>query len=231
MAGVDVEPLRRIALFSSLDQAALATLAAKAHARRCAPGEAIVEQDVPSASVYIIDRGRATVSVVSRNGDQVTIRELGPGEIIGEVSLLDGGPPSATVTAITRTDLIGIDHASFRALLDERPRIAVALLPLLASRLRRLTAWADDLAGLPLPARLAKCLLGILSEHGQKVGPARFRISQKLSQQDIARRVGVTRESVNKHIRRFERDGILQQESGHLVITGLARLQQACRTD
>jgi CRP-like cAMP-binding protein len=231
VSGVGIEPLRRIPLFEGLDQEALATLAARAHPRRCSPREPIVEQDVPAGAVYLIDKGRAAVSVMARDGRAVTIRELGPGEIIGEVSLLDGGPPSATVTAITRVDLVAIDHAAFRDLLAQRPRIAVALLPLLASRLRRLTAWADDLAGLPLPARLAKCLLGILSEHGQQVGPQRFRIGQKLSQQDLARRIGVTRESVNKHIRRLERSGVIAQEAGYLVITDLTRLQQAIQVN
>jgi CRP/FNR family transcriptional regulator, cyclic AMP receptor protein len=231
VSGVEIEPLRRIPLFKTLDEEALATLAERARIRHYDPRDAIVEQDVPASAVYIIDRGRAAVSVMARDGRAVTIRELGPGEIIGEVSLLDGGPPSATVTAITRTALIAIDRASFRDLLQQRPRIAVDLLPLLASRLRRLTAWADDLAGLPLPARLAKCLLGIVSEHGQQVGPKRIRIGQKLSQQDLARRLGVTRESVNKHIRRLERNGILEQENGYLVITDIARLQGETRVD
>jgi CRP/FNR family transcriptional regulator len=231
VSGVDVEPLRRIPLFKTLDEEAIATLAARARPRRCAPREAIVEQDVPAGAVYIIDRGRAVVSVMAPDGRAITIRELGPGEIIGEVSLLDGGPPSATVTAITRTELIAIDHASFRELLDQRPRIAVELLPLLASRLRRLTNWADDLAGLPLPARLAKCLLALAAEHGQPVGPKRLRIAQKLSQQDLARRLGVTRESVNKHLRRLERDGVVEQESGYLVLTDIGRLQGEARGD
>ena len=225
MVGVDANVLKRIPLFRALDAAALAFLTAQASFRRCAAREEIVQQDEPARAVYLIDRGRASVSVTGRDGRAVTIRELGPGEIIGEVSLLDGGPPSATVMALVKTDLVAIDRAAFTDLLEQRPQVAVALLPVLASRLRRLTSWADDLAGLPLPARLAKCLLGIVSDHGQSVGPSRLRINQKISQEDLARRVGVTRESVNKHLRRLERTGIVVKEAGYLVVTNLAELQ------
>jgi CRP/FNR family transcriptional regulator, cyclic AMP receptor protein len=219
--------MRSIPFFRDLDETSLSALAVCARVRRCAPREDIVRQDMPADAVYVINQGRAGVSIATRDGAAVTICELGPGEIVGEISLLDGGPPSATVTAMTPMELVGIGHRAFLDLLEQRPKIAVALLPILASRLRRLTSWADDLAGLPLPARLAKCLLGILSEHGQQVGPSRMRISRKISQQDIASRIGATRESINKHIRRLELLGVITQEAGHLVVTDLARLQVA----
>jgi CRP/FNR family transcriptional regulator, cyclic AMP receptor protein len=231
VAGADIEVLKKMPLFRELDASGLAALAARARLRRCLPREAIVQQDIATDGVYLITRGRAIVSVANRDGRSVTIRELGPGEIIGEISLLDGGVPSATVTAMTKTELVGIGRRSFLELLEQRPQIAVALLPVLASRLRRLTAWADDLAGLPLPARLAKCLLGMVSEHGQRVGPKRLRISQKVSQQELARRIGVTRESINKHLRRLERAGVTVQEAGYLIVTDLEQLQAAASVD
>ena len=225
MAAPKAEVLKRIPLFRELDGPALTFLAARARIRRCSPREEIVRQDIPAEAVYLIDRGRASVSIAGHDGPAVMLRELGPGEIIGEVSLLDGGPPSATVTALTRTELVAIDRRSFSELLERRPQIAGALLPVLASRLRRLTAWADDRAGLPLPARLAKCLLGLSADHGQWVGQSRVRIGLKISQEDLARRVGATRESVNKHLRKLERASVIMKEAGHVVITDLPRLQ------
>ncbi len=191
----------------------------------------IVQQDLPANGVYVIVKGRASVSVIARDGRVLTLREIGADEIIGEVSLLDGGLPSATVTAITNLELIVVDRQSFLNLLEERPKIAVALLPVLASRLRRLTAWADDLAGLPLSARIAKCLLGLLATHGQELGPSRSRIGRRFSQEDLASMVGATRESMNKHLGRLEREGILTKESGYLVIVDLPRLQVEAQHD
>ena len=231
MADVDIEFLQRIPLFRNLDAETLALLAGLARLRRCVAGEEIVRKDEPADAVYVIVKGRASVSLAARDGRVLTLRDIGEAEIIGEVSLLDGGLPSATVTAITNLELIVVSRQSFLKLVEERPKIAAALLPVLASRLRQLTAWADDLAGLPLSARVAKCLLGLLAAHGQELGPSRSRIGRRFSQEELASMVGATRESINKHLGRLERDGILAKESGHLVIVDLPRLQIEAQQD
>ena len=231
MAAIELDIVQRIPLFRNLDGDTLSLLAGLAHIRRCVAGEEIVQQDLPTDAVFVIVKGRASVSVAARDGRVLTLRDIGEAEIIGEVSLLDGGLPSATVTALTNLELIVVDRRSFMNLVEQRPKIAVALLPVLASRLRRLTAWADDLAGLPLSARVAKCLLGLLASHGQELGPSRTRIGRRFSQEDLASMVGATRESVNKHLARLERDGILVKESGHLVIVDLPRLQAEAQQD
>jgi CRP/FNR family transcriptional regulator, cyclic AMP receptor protein len=231
VAAVGTEILRNIPLFRELDADALDALAGLARIRRCAPGEHIVQQDHPANAVYVIVSGRASVSVAARDGRSLTLREIGPSEIIGEVSLLDGGLPSATVTALTKTELVWVDHRSFMGLLEKRPKIATALLAVLASRLRRLTSWADDLAGLPLSARVAKCLVSLLALHGQQVGRSRIRIAQRFSQEDLASMVGATRESINKHLGRFEKQGILAKERGHLVVIDLPKLQAQAQRD
>jgi CRP/FNR family cyclic AMP-dependent transcriptional regulator len=225
VATVQTEVIRKIPLFRDLDDDTVCSLATLARIRRCDAGETIVKQDLPADAVYVILSGSATVSVSARDGRSLTLREIGRPEIIGEVSLLDGGLPSATVTAVVKTELISIDRRSFMRLLEERPKIAVALLPVLASRLRRLTAWADDLVGLSLRARLAKCLLALMAVHGQQLGPSRIRIGGRFSQEELASMVGATRESINKHLGRFEKAGILAKESGYLVILDSAQLQ------
>jgi CRP/FNR family cyclic AMP-dependent transcriptional regulator len=231
VATVGTEVFRRIPLFRNLDDETLSALAGLARIRCCVAGETIVKQDLAADALYVILNGSATVSVSARDGRSLTLREIGRTEIIGEVSLLDGGLPSATVTAVTKMELVSIDRLAFMKLVEERPRIAVALLPVLASRLRRLTAWADDLVGLPLPARVAKCLLGLLAVHGQQLGPSRIRIGERFSQEDLARMVGVTRESINKHLGRFEKGGILTKESGYLVVVDSVRLQAEARRE
>ena len=231
LAAIELEIVRRIPLFRDLDADTLGMLAGLAQLKRFAAGAKIVEQDLPAKAVYVIVKGRASVSVTARDGRVLTLRDIGEAEIIGEVSLLDGGLPSATVTALTNLELMVVDRQSFLNLLEERPKIAVALLPVLASRLRRLTAWTDDLAGLPLSARIAKCLLGLLAVHGQELGPSRSRIGRRFSQEDLASMVGATRESMNKHLGRLEREGILTKESGYLVIVDLPGLQVEAQHD
>ena len=228
MAGINYGVLRQIPLFQELSDADLKYLAALARLRTYKARQIIVAQGEPAGALYLLCRGRVSVSA-STDGRAVTIGELGPNEIIGEISLLDGGSPSATITAMTPIELVELDRRSFAELLDRRPRIAVALLPILAARLRRLTRWANEIAVLSVPERLAKCLVGMIAEQGQQVGPRRFRIAAKIFQTDLAMRVGVTRESVNKHLRRFERAEILVREAGHLVVTDLETLRAIAR--
>jgi CRP/FNR family cyclic AMP-dependent transcriptional regulator len=225
VSGVDSEDLRRIPLFRDLERGALEPMADMARVRRCAPRDVLVTQDAPAEGLYLITRGRASVSVAGRDGAAVTIGELGIGEIVGEISLLDGGTASATVTAITLLDMISISRDAFLRLLEGHPRVAVSLLAVLAKRLRRLTRWVDDLAVLPVPSRLAKCLVALVAEHGQLIGPRRIRLGIRLSQQDLGMRIGVTRESINKHLRRWERSGILFKEAGHLVVIDIDKLR------
>jgi CRP-like cAMP-binding protein len=231
LAAIELEIVRRIPLFRDLDADTLGMVAGLAQLKRFAAGEKIVEQDLPAKAVYVIVKGRASVSVAAHDGRVLTFRDIGEAEIIGEISLLDGGLPSATVTAVTNLELMAVDRQSFLNLVEERPKIAVALLPVLASRLRRLTAWTDDLAALPLSARIAKCLLGLLAAHGQELGPSRSRIGRRFSQEDLASMVGATRESMNKHLARLEREGIVAKESGYLVIIDLPRLQREAQHD
>src|ERR1700743_1852997 len=100
-----------------------------ARVHRCTSKEVVVAEGAPAAGLYLLTRGRAGVSVCSRDGRAATIGELGPDDIIGEISLLDGGAASATVTALTTLELIAVDRGGFLRLLDQHPRIAVSLLP------------------------------------------------------------------------------------------------------
>jgi CRP/FNR family transcriptional regulator, cyclic AMP receptor protein len=225
VVGLDAELLARIPVFRDLPAPALASIARLARVRTYPPHAIVVQQDDPSDGVYLINAGRLSVSVAAPDGRVTTIGQMGPGEIIGEISLLDGGPRSATVTALTESQLVAVERAPFLELVQSQPSICLALVAVLAQRLRALTRWADDTVGLPVPARLAKRLIALVAESGQQTGPRRFRIGVKLSQTDLGTRVGATRESVNKHLRRWEQSHILEQEAGHLVILDVERLR------
>jgi CRP/FNR family transcriptional regulator, cyclic AMP receptor protein len=225
MAGVSPELLRRIPLFGALEDAALAAIAGAASMRSYQPHAVVVRQDEPSDGVYLITAGRLSVSVSGSDGRVTTIGHMGPGEIIGEISLLDGGARSATVVSETKSVLVAVDRSLFLPLVQAHPAIAMALVSVVSARLRALTRWADETVGLSVPARLARRLLALLAECGQPTGPQRHRIGLRLSQGELGNRVGATRESVNKYLRRWERGHILEQEAGYLVIVDLPRLK------
>ena len=220
-----LDSLKQIPMFSELQAGARSEIARLARARSYQARDQIFRQGDDSDSVFIIESGYLKVAVSGPNGSLSTLAVMGAGEIFGELSLLDGGPRSATVTAMTRTDVLVIDRGPFLHLIEAQPRLGIAIMGVLARRLRRVSERSDDLTGMRVANRLAKQLLSLAENHGLRVGPSRLRLAVKMSQRELGELVGATRESVNKHLRAWQEESILTEESGYLAITNLALLR------
>jgi CRP-like cAMP-binding protein len=220
-----VELLRKTPLFSGLGPSELAAVAALAQRKRYAARQIVVQQTDPSDELFVIVEGRLKVVSAGADGRDTALAIMGPGEVIGEVPLLDGSPRSATVAALEPCELLVIRREPFLKLLESSPRIAIELLRVLAMRLRRLTERSEDIAFLRVGERLAKRIVGLAGEYGEKTKDGSTRITVKLSQQEIGELVNATRESANKHIKAWEDEGLVSQESGHIVIRDLDALR------
>jgi CRP/FNR family transcriptional regulator, cyclic AMP receptor protein len=216
--------------FRELDHELLGELTALVRSRQFAPREIVVQQGGPGDGLFIIHAGYLKVTVVGPTGTSCTLGIMGPGEMFGELSLLDGGPRSATVTAITRCDLGAIERQSFLRLFETRPNLGIALMEVVARRLRRLSERSEDLATLPVPTRLAKQLLHLADAHAIRLSRGRIRLAVPLSQRELGELVGATRESVNKTLRKWTQQGALDEESGYLIITDLDKLRRVAST-
>ena len=219
------EALKDVPVFREVDPAGLTELARLARARICRPHEVVVRQGDQGDCVFIISTGFLKVCVAGPSGSMSTLCVVGPGEIFGELSLLDGGPRSATVTAITRADLVALDREPFLELLASRPRVAIAIMEVLARRVRRLSERSDDLTGMRVGSRLAKQLLLLAENHAHQLGPTRLRLGVKLSQRELGELVGATRESVNKNLSALRDGGAVADDGGYVVITNLDLLR------
>jgi CRP/FNR family cyclic AMP-dependent transcriptional regulator len=220
-----VDALSRMPDFRMLGGDAISKLAAVAKFATYLRGQIVFLQGEVGNSLFAIDSGYLKVSVLGSSGTLSTLGVMGPGEIFGEMSLLDGGPRSATVTALTRATLVTIDGRPFWDLIRATSPIGAAMFELLARRLRVLTERSDDLTILSVGGRLAKQTLLLARRHGIAVGPGRLRVGIKLSQQELGEMIGATRESVNKHLRIWEDENVLKKEGGYLVILNLPLLQ------
>jgi CRP-like cAMP-binding protein len=149
---------------------------------------------------------------------------MGPGEVFGEVAVLDGEPRSATITALEPCELVIIQRNDFFHFLERAPQAAIKLLEVLARRLRRLSERVEDTAFLDVPGRLAKQLVRLAERYGQKEGEG-VCIELKLSQQELGDLVGATRESVNKQLRAWVAEAIVEQSRGKIVILDLEALR------
>ena len=130
-----VDFLKRVAMFEDLDQRSLEAIANAAVEQRYEPGQEIVRQGDTGVGAFIIRSGKVEI-VQDREGKEQKIATLGPGDVFGEMALLDEFPRSATVRAVEPTTALGIQRWHFRGILESHPQIALALLPVLTKRLR-----------------------------------------------------------------------------------------------
>jgi CRP-like cAMP-binding protein len=221
MATVDVAARRaalsRSALFQVLEPAELDSVLAQAAVRRVGRNDVILRRGEPSSGANIVVSGRVRIGTVSEDGREVTLGVLGPGDVIGEMSVLDGEDISADATALEDCVLLFIERARFLRLLRANSDLCLRMMAVLCRRLRRSNSALEDLALLDLGARLARLLLRLAQDYGAPA-PGGTRIEVKLSQKDLGTLVGSSREKVNKQLREWEVDGVLGKDRGHLVI-------------
>lgn len=211
------EALIRTEIFRSLPDAELETILARANVRRVTRGTAILRRGDPNSGMVIIMTGRVRVSVVSEDGKGVTLAVLGNGDVLGEMSLLDGEPCSADVNAQEDCVLLVIDRAQFLHVLRQSSKLCLHLMAVLTRRLRRANATLEDMAILDLPTRLGRLLARLATDYGVPVRSG-TRIEVKLSQKDLSTLVGASREKVNKQLRQWEEEGVLGKDSGRMVV-------------
>jgi len=225
MQRTTIDLLRKSPVFRELGAGHLAEVAGLAQVTAHHPGQVIVRQGDHAESMFMIDSGFLKVLIEGRGGSLSTLGVMGEGEIFGELSLLDGGPRSATVTTMTRARLVSLDRDPFLRLIEARPQVAIAIMKVLARRLRASSVRSDDLKGMRVANRLAKQILLLADRYKQETGPARLRVGIRLSQRELGELVGATRESINKHLRAWREGGILVHEGGYITITDVAVLR------
>jgi CRP/FNR family transcriptional regulator, cyclic AMP receptor protein len=212
----DIEDaLVRVRLFASLSREEIAALARVTTRRQVAAKKLIVEQGAPGTELFIIVEGTAQVVSLGTEGKDVTLGAMGAGEVFGEIALLDGGVRSATVRAKTKCSLLVLGQDAFFVTLMNHPAAAVKLLRILASRLRALTVRSEDRVFLDVPRRLAKEVLRWVEENPD----------ERVSQSELGEMVGASRESVNKHLKLWQREGILSHARGRLTVLSRERLR------
>ncbi len=208
--------IRDVPLLARLPEEELKALASKGHVHDYRSGTAIFHEGDPGNALHIVIEGGVRIVVASRKGEEATIALLGPGECVGDLALLDGRPRSASAIASGRTKTLVVRRDDFTKWLAERPKAAFALLETLSLRVRRTDEALADFAFLDLPQRLAKRLLSLAASanDGQQLAGSKLRITQA----ELASMLGVSRESVNKQLNQFARDGWITLSRGQVTL-------------
>lgn len=184
---------------------------------RAAKGAAVFGKGDAGDSMMAVLAGRVRIGAISPDGKEVTLNVIGPGEIFGEIALLDGKPRSADATAIEDSVLMVLERRHFMPFLLRHDDLVERMLVVLCDRLRRTSLALEEIALFDLPVRLARLLVKLADDYGRPVEDG-LRIDLKLSQRDLSTLVASTRESVNKQLRTWNRDGVLAQQDGYMVL-------------
>jgi len=211
--------LRETSLFGRVPASDLAGLATVSRLRAFRRGQVVFMTGDPGDTLIVVVSGRVKVVARAADGAELTLTVIGPGGVLGELSAADGGPRSTDAQTLDECQLLFVPRDQVWDICSRVPAAAQALAGSLAATLRRLTESASDLVFLDLPRRVAKVLLS------QPMGDDGI-IWLKMSQEELARQTGVTRQSVNAALRGFERRGWIEVRDRAVVVTQAAALGQ-----
>jgi CRP-like cAMP-binding protein len=174
---------------------------------------------------YRIEDGLLKVTIVSGHGAERILAFLGEGAIVGELSIIDGLPRSATVAAVSDAKVSFLSRADFEAFAEQHPEVYKSLVRLLAQRLRETDSVVAASSFLSLKGRVARTMLELAQHFGQEVAPGRIVIRQKIGQNDLAAMAGIARENVTRVLNDWQRHKIVSRLSGYYCLEDKPQLE------
>jgi CRP/FNR family transcriptional regulator, cyclic AMP receptor protein len=222
----DPELLAQVGLFADLSSAELIGLAALMRPRAYARDEVIYLRGDPGTAFYVIASGRVKIALTSPEGKELILRRLTQGEFHGELALLDDEPRSADAVATEPSVLLVLQRDAFRQFLSDHPTVATKLLATVSRYLRSNAELIQDATFLDVPARLARILLELAGATDNGLPPAGAVIPDRMKQSELASLVGATRESINKWLGSFERQGLIRFDKGQITLLKPGGLRQ-----
>lgn len=204
-------------LLSQLDESALDTLLAVASDRRFGSGQVIFQKGDPGTSMMAVLSGRVRISAYSEDGREIILNMVDPGQLFGEIALLDGKERSADATAMGKTELLILDRRDFLPFLERNPKIAVQLIEVLCGRLRRTSEMVESIAFLDFGARLARLLVQMSDHYGKETDDGLL-IDLRISQADLGNLIASTRESVNRQLSSWVQEGVISVDQGKITL-------------
>jgi CRP/FNR family cyclic AMP-dependent transcriptional regulator len=202
--------------FAALGPEALEAIAGLCVTCSLGAGEVLFLKGDPGDAVFVVRRGQIRIGTSTEEGQRLTLNLLGPGDVFGEVSILDGSARTADAVAAEPSELFMVRRRDFLDLLQTRPAVAVGVIELLCERFRWMSERMEEAVLLPLPARLSRRLHALAEDYGSDV---------HVSQEELAIFVGSTRESVNRQLQAWRQQGIVELGRGRIRVLDQAGLR------
>jgi CRP-like cAMP-binding protein len=207
--------LERTRLFRGLPAATIRQISALSMRRSYGNGAVIFSQADPGDALYGVVTGKIRISASSRDGREIFLNIMEPGDAFGEIALLDGRHRTATASATSPSELIIITRDHFLELLQREPKLVSHVVQLLCERIRWTSGLAEDSALLSVPERLARRLLSLGELHGRETPSG---VELRISQEEVAHFLGLSRQAVNQYLQHWKARGWLALGRGKIVI-------------
>lgn len=216
--------LRRIDLLAGLNEPRLHALAQQCRWQHVPAGQPLLLRAQDRGEVFFLVQGLVRVTTYAVNGRQVTFRDLGAGEVLGDIAALDGQPRSADVLTLEDSVVAVLERTDFLALLRAEPELALRVMQRLATLVRELSERVIELSTQGVQSRLHAELLRLARLAGVTDNQARLAPAPR--HLELAARVSTNREQITRELNALVRAGLLQKQSGALVLTDVAQLAQ-----
>jgi CRP-like cAMP-binding protein len=220
-----IDLLRSVPLFADLEEGELERFSHVAVPRSFPAGTRVFHEGDSSDACYIVSEGSFRVTREHSDGRAITLATLGPGEIFGELAMLDGDKRSASAESITDGTLLALPANDVRSLLARNPEIALKLVAGLVRRLRAANARLSRQSFQTVPSRVAGILLQLSRDSQPADGEGEVEVTIRMNQTDLAQLAGTSRESVSRFLAELERAGVVRSGRGRVTVLQPGKLR------
>lgn len=217
-------------IFATLEPAGREILASRMRPVSFTAGQVIFSRDDAARELYLIETGRVRISILTSEGRELSLTHIADGGLFGEIAVFDGGPRSATATALDAVSAYSLSRPALLSLMDTTPAIARAAVTFFCRRLRETDEKLEAIALYPIEARLARFLLSAVRLQFQKLDKPKMTLNLDMSQSELALLIGATRPKVNGALLQLESTGAVQRQ-GKQVICDIDALRMVAGSD
>ncbi|SFJ00613.1 Crp/Fnr family transcriptional regulator [Bradyrhizobium sp. Gha] len=214
--------LKMNAMFADLGPDELQRLANLCHTQHLANGEVLFQKGDAGDALFGVRRGQVRIETGASDGSRLTLNFMGPGDLFGEVAVLDGQSRTADATAGEASELFVLRREDFLAFLEREPKVAIKIIALLCQRVRWQSERMEESMLQPLPVRLARRLCALGADFGSEV---------HISQEQLGVFVGAARESVNRQLQAWRKEAILDLQRGRILLRNMSKLTAIARNE
>ncbi len=217
--------LKYFDLFSELPDEDLKFLDQISYMMKFPKREYIYFPEDPANTIFLLKEGRVKISLLTEKGRELTLAILDPGEVFGELALVEEGNRQTLAEALEDTLICVIKREDFKKLLKKQPDLALKIIKLIGLRRRAIESKIEYLVFRDVPARLAHLLLSLAEEYGVKTSEG-IKLRVRLTHQEIGNLIGATRETTTAALNRLKELRLIDFRLRHLIIVDKNKLQQ-----